>query len=77
MKLVPTFHCRVDGFGYTIQFLALNPEHDGARPGYTHRVTVNKHSVGFLAEAHRPSRKAARYFLDMHLEAEEKSKTAA
>lgn len=68
MKMVPTFHCLVDGFGYTIQFAALTLEGDGARPGFTHRVIVNRHSVGFLAEGQRPSRKSARFFLDKYLE---------
>jgi hypothetical protein len=75
MKAIPTFYCTVDGFGYTISFPLLNPEHDGGpRPGFTHRVIINKHMAGYLSVKFRPSKESARFFLEKHLsKSEEKA----
>lgn len=67
MKVIPTFHCKVDGFGYTISFILLNPEADGAVPGFTHRVIINRHMVGYLSDKCRPSKDTARFFLEQHV----------
>jgi hypothetical protein len=67
MTVVPTYSCRVDGFGYTISFLLLNYEADGVLPGFTHRVIINRHMVGYLSAKFRPSKESARFFLEKHL----------
>jgi hypothetical protein len=67
MTVVPTYSCRVDDFGYTISFLLLNQEADGARPGFTHPVIINRHMVGYLSAKYRPSKESARFFLEKHL----------
>jgi hypothetical protein len=67
MKVVPSFYCTVDGFGYTITFHRLNHEADGAVPGFTHRVIINRHMVGYLSEKCRPSKDSARFFLEQHI----------
>jgi hypothetical protein len=74
MTVIPTYNCRVDGFEYTISFLLLNPEADGAMPGFTHRVIINKHMVGYLSYKFRPSKDFARFFLEKHLSRSEESK---
>lgn len=62
LKAVPTYS---DGT-HTVTFVALNPA-QGSRPGFTHRVIINRKSVGFLNKDHKPSLKTARYYLDKHL----------
>lgn len=63
LKLVPTYS---DGTN-TVTFVDLDPKR-GARPGFSHRVIVNKKSVGFLQQGHRPNRKSAEYFLKSYFE---------
>lgn len=62
LKLVPTYS---DGTN-TVTFVNLAPK-QGERPGFSHRVIVNRKSVGFLHKHHRPNRKNAEYFLSVYL----------
>lgn len=48
-----------------VRFQPLNPA-DGALPGFTHRVIINRRSVGFLAETHKPSARVARWWFGEH-----------
>lgn len=63
LKAVPTYS---DG-KHTVTFVALDPA-KGAMPGFTHRVIINRKSVGFLNKDHKPSLKSAEYFLSKYLE---------
>lgn len=57
-KQIPTYS---DGTN-EIRFLPLNPS-KGALPGFTHRVIINRRSVGFLAASHKPSAKVAEFWM--------------
>lgn len=63
LKAVPTYS---DG-KHTVTFVALDPT-QGSRPSFTHRVIINRKSVGFLNKDHKPSLKSAEYFLSVYLE---------
>lgn len=59
MKPVPTY---IDGKGNTVTFARLGEGY----PGFTHRVIINRVSVGLLSQKFKPNAKAAEYFLKEH-----------
>jgi len=60
-KMIPTYS---DGSN-EIRFLPLD-QSKGALPGFTHRVIINRRSVGFLADTHKPSAKVAEFWMKEH-----------
>lgn len=58
MRFIPTY----TEASNEVRFVPLDPA-NGALPGFTHRVIVNRHSIGFQAEGFKPSAKAARFWL--------------
>lgn len=63
LKLIPTYS---DGTNQ-IAFIPLDPA-KGAMPGFSHRVIVNRKSVGFLNKGHKPNLKSAEFFLQSYFE---------
>lgn len=61
MKFVPTY---IDGQN-EVRFCPLDPA-QGALPGFSHRVIINRKSVGFLSDKYRPSAKVAAFWLKEH-----------
>ncbi len=61
MRFVPTY---LDGSN-EVRFVPLDPA-AGALPGFTHRVIINRCSVGFLSERFKPSAKVAAFWLGEH-----------
>lgn len=58
MREVPTYR---DDCGNMVVFVKFASDYN--MPGFTHRVIVNRTSVGFLKEGFKPSAKAADFFL--------------
>lgn len=61
MKCIPVYS---DGTN-EVRFLRLDPA-KGSFPGFTHRVILNRRSIGFLSENHKPSAKAAAFYVAEH-----------
>lgn len=68
--------------GYVVEFIKLDGSTPGLRPipGYSHRVVVDRESVGFLVDVkdaegkclHKPGVKAAMLFLAKHARSDER-----
>ena len=58
LKMIPTYG---DGTN-EVRFIAIDHS-KGAMPGFTHRIIVNRVSVGFLSAKFKPSAKVAEFFL--------------
>lgn len=59
-KPLPTYY---DEHGNFIQFL---PIIGGNVPGFSHRVTLNHHLIGYLSDHKRPSAAVADFFFSKH-----------
>jgi len=57
---LPTYY---DEFGNVIQFLKIA---DNSVPGFSYRVTLNHHKIGYLSSDKKPSSIAAEFFMKEH-----------